>query len=70
MTEITDRYFNDLIARLEVVADDRFGSDARDRNLTIRIVHIGEEHIPGHLSVDADRLDLLENALARAFQHR
>src|SRR5262245_33853975 len=36
----------------------------------VRIVDIGEEHVPRVLSVDANRLNPLENSVTRPFQHR
>src|SRR5262245_38929686 len=57
------------IARPDVVVGHRFGSDADHVRLAVRIVDIGESHVPGDLSMDADGLNPLENAVTRPFQH-
>ena len=55
------------VARLELLADDRFRADAGDVDLAIGILDVGEEHVPRHLAVDAHRLNLLQNAVAGPF---
>ena len=55
------------IARFEIVADDGLRSNARDGNLAVGIVDVGKEHIPRHLAVNAHRLYLLQNSVARSF---
>ena len=57
------------IAGFEVAADDRLRPDPRDRDLPVGIVDVGEEDVPGHLPVDAHGLDLLQDAVAGAFEH-
>src|SRR5436190_7890682 len=57
------------VAGFEVAADDRLRSDACDRDLPVGIVDVGEEDIPGDLAVDAHGLDLLQDAVAGAFEH-
>src|SRR5262249_54052251 len=59
----------DSIARFEVVADDGFRTDAGDMDLAFRVVDVGEEHVPGGLTVDADRLKLLQDAVACSLKH-
>ena len=57
------------VARLEVVADHRLRADARHVDLAVRIFDVGEVDVPRHLAVNAHRLDLLQNAVARSFKH-
>lgn len=57
------------VARLQVVADDRLRADPGHRNLTVRILDVREEHIPGHLPVDAHRLNPFQDSVSRSLQH-
>ena len=57
------------IARFEVVAEYRFRSNARDGDLSVGVLDVGEEHVPRDLTVDADRLNLFQDSVASAFQH-
>ena len=52
-----------------LVADHRLRTDAGDVGLAVGILDVGEEHVPRHLAVNAHRLNLLQNAVAGAFQH-
>jgi hypothetical protein len=55
------------VARLHIVAHHGFRADAGDVGLAVGIPDVGEEHVPRHLAVNARRLDLFQNAVARAF---
>src|SRR5206468_126883 len=57
------------IARLEVGADHRFGPDAGDGHLPVRVFDVGEEHVPRHLAVDAHRLHFFQDAVTRSLKH-
>src|SRR6266851_2024204 len=57
------------IAGLEVIAHHGFGADACDMSLAVWILDVGEEDVPRDLAVDTDRLNLLQNAVARSFKH-
>src|SRR5204862_7337030 len=57
------------MAGLEGIAHHGFGADACDMSLAVRILDVGEEDVPRDLAVDTDRLNLLENAVARSFKH-
>ena len=58
----------DAVARFEPVAD-RLRPDARRMRRTVRVVDVGEVHVPRDLPVDADWLHLAEDGVAGAFQH-
>jgi len=51
------------------MVDDGFWAHAGDVNLAVRIFDVGEVDVPRHLTVDADRLNPLENSVAGALQH-
>jgi hypothetical protein len=56
------------ITRLEVLRH-RLRPDPRDVDLALRILHVGEAHIPRHLAVNAEGLYPLEDSVACAFEH-
>ena len=58
-----------MIADLERARLDRFRPDARRPQLLLRIVQMREDDLPRHLTVDADRLDFLQDRVACSFEH-
>jgi len=59
---------HDPIARLEIVGH-RFGPEPSHVDLAFRILDAREENVATELSVDADRLHPLEDAVACALEH-
>ena len=57
----------DRVALLEG-ARSRFGADARVPQLLFGILGVEIEHVERHLTVDRDRLNLLDDRLARALE--
>src|SRR5262245_17642876 len=57
-----------LVTRLNVAANG-FGADAGIVNLSIRIVDVGEEHVPRNLPVDAHRLDAFQYSVPSSLEH-
>src|SRR5262245_8822249 len=57
-----------LIARFDVAADG-FRADPGVVDLAIRVIEVRKEHVPGHLAVDAHRLDPLQYSVPSTLQH-
>ena len=59
----------DAVARFQV-ARNGFWPHAGHLYRTIWIIRITEEHVPGYLTMYADRLDLPQNSWPATFEHR